>query len=144
MEALYLVCGARRPQLKRDPLGGLDTVTWEPITLTELESLLSRDLAACSESQRDFFARVRVQPVKWRLSPWGDEGGGFWAVAVHGDRVLWYNDIEGGFNVSNFKVRDQIPEDQYWCNQDPLQWALPRLENDHGWRSGPPAGLNGA
>jgi hypothetical protein len=115
-----------------------DSETWEPISLSELESRLLEDLADCSDTQRDFFARVRIQPAKWRLSPWGDAGGGFWAVAAHGDRVLWYNDIEEGFNVSRFEVRGQILDDEYWCNQDPLGWALPRLQGDPGLRRGPP------
>ena len=113
-------------------------MTWEPISLRDLESLLFRDLADCSGAQRDFFGRVRIQPTKWRLSPWGDVGGGFWAMAVHADRVLWYNDIEEGFNVSRFEIPGQIPEDEYWCNQDPLRRALTQLEGEPGPRFGPP------
>ena len=113
-------------------------MTWHPISLTDLQSMLSHDLADCSEEQREFFARASIVPARWRLSPWGDEGGGFWAVAVHEDRVLWYNDIEDGLNVSKFEVTGEIPRDEYWCNQDPLVWALPRLQGEPGTRLGPP------
>jgi hypothetical protein len=41
--------------------------------------------------------------------------------------VLWYNDIEDGFNVSRFVQWGEIPSDEYWCSQDPLQYALPKL-----------------
>jgi hypothetical protein len=116
-------------------------MSWEPISLSELQSMLSRELDDCSDGQREFFARVRITPTKWRLSPWGDEGGGFWAVAVHGRRVLWFNDIEDGFNVSNFEVSGEIPGYEYWCNQDPLCWALPHLEDQTGARLGPPKPL---
>jgi hypothetical protein len=102
-------------------------MTWEPIPLAELEQMIERHLAECSEQQRSFFARVAIPPEKWRQSPYGDCGGGFWAVAVFGDRVLWYNDIEEGFNISKFKRRGEIPRNEYWCNQDRLQWAIPRL-----------------
>ena len=116
-------------------------MTWQPISLGDLESMLLGDLAECSEDQREFFARARIPPGKWRLTPWGDDGGGFWAVAVHEDRVLWYNDIEDGFNVSRFKVPGEIPRDEYWCNQDVLKWALPRLQGDPGTVLGPPEPL---
>ena len=49
-------------------------------------------------------------------------------MAVHADRVIWYNDIEDGFNVSRFEIQGRIPDDEYWCNQDPLRWALAGLE----------------
>ena len=113
-------------------------MTWRPKSLAELQALLSRDLLECSEQQREFFRRIRITPAKWRLSPWGDSGGGFWAVAVHLDRVLWLNDIEDGFNVSRFDVEAEIPRSEYWCNQDPLRWALPRLQGEPGTRIGPP------
>ena len=103
-------------------------MTWHPISLPDLESTVSRELRDCSAEQRAFFARTSVAPAKWHLHPWGDEGGGFWAVAVHQHRVLWYNDIEDGFNVSRFILPGEIPRDEYGCNQDPLRLALPRLE----------------
>jgi hypothetical protein len=87
----------------------------------ELDQIIQRELAACSDEQRAFFGVVAFQPTKWRQSPWGNESGGFWAVAVNEDRVLWYNEIEEGFNVSRFTSRGTIPDNEYWCNQDPLQ-----------------------
>jgi hypothetical protein len=113
-------------------------MTWHPISLADLQAMLSRDLAECSVDQREFFRRASMVPAKWCLAPWGDQGGGFWAVAVHMDRVLWYNDIEDGFNVSRFDIQGEIPRDEYWCNQDSLRWALPRLQGEPGTSSGPP------
>jgi hypothetical protein len=113
-------------------------MSWGPISLVELESLVDRDLAECDEELQAFFSRFRIAPTKWRQSPWGDQGNGFWALAVHRDRVLWYNDIEGGFNVSRFVIRGEIPDDEYWCNQDRLRWALLRLAGDPGINLRPP------
>ncbi|MGE3166372.1 MAG: hypothetical protein AB7O52_15815 [Planctomycetota bacterium] len=113
-------------------------MSWEPITLSALQAMLARDLAECSAEQQEFFGQTSISPSKWGLRPWGDLGGGFWVVAVHLDRVLWYNDIEDGFNVSRFDVQGEIPADEYWCNQDPLRWALPRLQAGLGTRPGPP------
>jgi hypothetical protein len=66
--------------------------------------------------------------------------GGFWAVAVDDDRVLWYNDVEDGFNVSRFARRGEIPRDEYWCNQSSLRQMLPALRGRPGeavadWRT---------
>jgi hypothetical protein len=99
-----------------------------------LEELVERELRDCSPAQQELFARTKTTPSKWELRPWGDEGGGFWVIAVHAARVLWYNDIEEGFNVSRFDVPGRIPGTEYWCNQDELRWALARFGD------GPPEG----
>ena len=111
---------------------------WEPIGLDELQGLMARELEGCAPHRLAAFERVAFAPEKWRQSPWGDAGGGFWAVAADADRVLWYNDIEDGFNVSRFVHRGEIPADGYACNQDTLCQALPRLAYGSGERSGPP------
>src|SRR5690242_11212796 len=98
-------------------LGGLAVMTLGPNERLALEARLSRELSDCSEEQKRFFAQVCISPSRWKLSPWGDASGGFWVVAVHFDRVLWYNDVEDGFNVSRYEVTGQIPEAEYWCNQ---------------------------
>ena len=69
-------------------------------------------LSECSTQQREFFRRASIGPARWRLPPRGDHGGGFRAVAVHLDRVLWYGDIECGFHVSRFDVPGEIPPDE--------------------------------
>jgi hypothetical protein len=69
-----------------------------------------------------FWERIRVRPVKWALPPWGDEGDGFWVVAVAGQECVWYNDIEEGFNVSRFETFGRIAD--YWCNQSELQHCV--------------------
>ena len=119
-------------------------MSWKPMDERELDALVAANLADCPEHERQLFARFRVPARKWQLSPWGDEGGGFWVVAVHRDRVLWYNDIEEGFNVSKYEVAGQIPEGEYWCNQDTLCWALPRLIGDPGPRPGALMPVKGA
>ena len=115
---------------------------WTPVSRAELNDLIAADLRDASDEERAYFNSVAVEPSKWRQSPYGDEGGGFWAVAVDGDRVLWYNDIEEGFNVSRFTVLGTIPDDEYWCNQDQLPWALPNLRGlSRSGNLGPPEPL---
>ena len=67
---------------------------------------------------RVLWGRIKVNPRKWQLPPWGDAGGGFWVVAVVGQQCVYYNDIEGGFNDSPYSLWGHIGE--YGCNQTDL------------------------
>jgi hypothetical protein len=88
---------------------------WVPITREQLLELMSDALGSADDTVKDAWERIRIVPEKWQCSPWGDDGGGFWAVAVKPDEVVWYNDIEEGFNTSPFTTRGVIGE--YRCNQ---------------------------
>lgn len=72
-------------------------MVWRPLSRDQLQGAIARELAECSDEQRAYFKRVAFEPTKWSQSPYGDEGGGFWAVAADDNRVLWYNDIGGRF-----------------------------------------------
>ena len=69
-----------------------------------------------------FWSRIKISPEKWNLSPWGDEGGGFWVVAVMGQECIYFNDIEDGFNISHYRVFGHI--DNYYCDQTELQHCI--------------------
>jgi hypothetical protein len=99
-------------------------MVWQAISRESLDDMIEQGLSEATAEERALFARTAVTPTKWQLSPWGDLGGGFWVVAVMDDRVLCYNDIEHGFNVSRFTNFGTIPSADYWCNQDELRWAL--------------------
>lgn len=99
----------------------------QPLDLAELEAQIAHELRACAPAQRDWFSRIRIQPERWELKPWGDEGGGFWVVAICGRHAIWYNDIEEGFEVSSFEQRGSFLPQAYGCNQDELRLALLRL-----------------
>ncbi|AFD07185.1 hypothetical protein [Solitalea canadensis] len=72
-----------------------------------------------------FWRLIRIEPEKWSEEEFGKEGGGFWVVAIYGRKVIWYNDIEEGFNVSDYKSYGVI--DDYSCEQDDLNWTLIKL-----------------
>jgi hypothetical protein len=72
-----------------------------------------------------FWEAVRIPPEKWVQHPYGDGGGGFWVVGVLGSRVVWFNDLEHGFNVSDYKSAGKIAD--YWCDQHPLEVVLQQL-----------------
>lgn len=98
---------------------------WDPISLKELNDLITQSVAQMEAPARDLWELVRLdRPVKWQLSPWGDEGGGFWVVAILGQKAVWYNDIEDGFNVSRYSTSGLLNE--YWCSHDELHHVVNR------------------
>lgn len=97
-------------------------MTWQPLAELELWDLMNEAWDRMSIEQRRLWEQIRVSPTKWKLDPWGDQGGGFWVIAVIGNTVLWYNDIENGFNRSKYSTIGTI--DEYCCNQDELEWTV--------------------
>ena len=78
-------------------------------------------------AEKHFWDAIAIPPTKWQQHPFGDLGNGFWAVGVIGKSVVWYNDIEDGFNISAYETFGIIPESEYWCNQDDLEWPIRHL-----------------
>lgn len=65
---------------------------------------------------------IQITPEKSTQHLWGDEGEGFWGVALIRNCCLYFNDIENGYNWSRFTVYGTI--DEYWCNQDTIPQAI--------------------
>ncbi|MEO0854756.1 MAG: hypothetical protein AAFY15_14820, partial [Cyanobacteria bacterium J06648_11] len=109
---------------------------WEPIGKADLLKEIDRGYRAMSPPQKRLWKAICIAPRKWHQHPWGDEGGGFWVVAILGETAIWYNDIEEGFNRSRYSEYGTL--DDYWCNQDELNEAMQHLfhEIQMGARSG--------
>lgn len=114
---------------------------WSPKTEPEILDELNRSWERMSLPQRKLWEVIKIEPMKWSQCPWGTEGGGFWVVAIFGRTVIWFNDIEEGFNRSSYDKYGTISE--YWCNQDELEWILQHVldEIKDGFSSGGYAGL---
>ncbi|WP_444930920.1 hypothetical protein ACJJIF_03810 [Microbulbifer sp. SSSA002] len=90
--------------------------TWKPIDEVEILQKTENARWLLEGIPKDFWKLIRLDhPEKWSQHPWGDEGNGFWVVGVMGNRCIYYNDIEDGFNISMFKSWGTIEE--YYCNQ---------------------------
>lgn len=100
-------------------------MTWTPITRDELGELIRRGQDAMGPELLRLWRAIMIDPVKWQEAGYGAEGGGFWVVAIIGKQVLWYNDIEDGFNVSGYSEHGRIG--QYFCNRSALQWEVKYL-----------------
>jgi len=117
---------------------------WQAISEDRLLSLLNEARMRMSWPERRFWDAISIPPHKWQQHPFGEFGGGFWVVAVVGPQVVWYNDIEDGFNRSRFQQFGTIPEDEYGCNQDVLELPIRQLlswittGHDVAARFGPP------
>jgi hypothetical protein len=101
------------------------SATWTPISSEELKKEIDSGITKISSRARALWSILRVTPQKWVLSPWGDEGGGFWVVATGGENCIYYNDIEDGFNVSRYTQHGIIAD--YFCSHDELQWVVHRM-----------------
>jgi hypothetical protein len=94
-------------------------VDWQPITEAALRKRIAQGVKRMDARARRLWDAIRIEPEKWQLPPYGDAGGGFWVVAIVGRSVVWYNDIEEGFNRSRYSAYGRI--DDYWRNDDELE-----------------------
>ena len=97
-------------------------MSWEPITQQELKKKLDEAVLRMDSNQRKLWNIIKIELEKWSEPTNGAAGNGFWIVAIFGNKVIWYNDIEEGFNCSPYTKFGTIGE--YWCNQDNLEWTI--------------------
>lgn len=102
-------------------------MVWKAITEKEIEYKLKEASDRMSKEQKNFWNAICITPEKWKQTPYGDNSAGFWAVAVLGKIVVWYNDIEDGFNYSRYLNYGII--DEYMSNQDSLELVINQLLN---------------
>lgn len=96
---------------------------WQPISLNDFETLLGEELENCQPEEQALFERTKLPVGRLRMRDTAYLETAY-VVARYGDEILYYNDIEGGFNTSPVDDAGAILE--YWCNQDTLQGALYR------------------
>lgn len=97
-------------------------MTWKPATIEQVKAIVAQASASFDAEQCVAFERYRVEPFVaklHRLDEWEDAV----VVARKDDRVIYWEDVEEGFNESPM-ADDRILEG--WCNQDMLGVALNR------------------
>ena len=118
---------------------------WEPISEIELIDEIQKTETELNGELWNFWQLIKIEPNKWDEPTFGNEGGGFWVVAICGKKVIWYNDIEEGFNISNYSKIGLI--DGYYCNQDKLNhsviilYDLVKFGGEISGQAGPPKPL---
>ncbi len=98
---------------------------WKPISIEKLSEMIINEELEMDHSELRLWDAIKIDPNKWEEPTYGGEGGGFWVSAIIGNVVLWYNDIEDGWNVSNWKKYGHI--DHYSCNQSSLREAMSHI-----------------
>jgi hypothetical protein len=97
-------------------------MNWRATTESEIWDMINNSYERMNPDQKKCWESIKVMPEKWQQEPYGNEGNGFWIVALIGNTVIWFNDIEDGFNRSSYTKFGTI--DEYWCNQDQLEWTV--------------------
>ncbi len=99
--------------------------SWKPISLSDLHQEIEKGIGLMTNEQLSLWHKIALKPEKWIENENGDLGGGFWIVAIVENKVIWYNDIEDGFNISKYSNYGEI--DEYWANDDELQWIIHKI-----------------
>lgn len=100
---------------------------WTPVK----ETTIRKDIAYCGDLLFDqpaclqFWEYIQIIPEKWTEKTMGQVGGGFWVVAIIGKSVIYYNDIEEGYNRSPYTRYGEI--DAYNCGQLQLHEIIESL-----------------
>ncbi len=106
---------------------------WSPITPAELEILINHELETCTREQRQVFEDHRVLLRRAVLVRYERQEEAF-IVAQRGDEVMYYEDLETGFNFSLLSEDGSIRESG--CNESRLgnavnRWLVP-IKEPHG------------
>ncbi|MBW3524041.1 hypothetical protein [Chryseobacterium sp. NKUCC03_KSP] len=100
---------------------------WTPIN----EEIIKKDVEYCNDilfnkpSCLKFWEYIKITPEKWQENTMGKDGGGFWVIAILGKSVIYYNDIEEGYNLSTFRDYGKI--ENYNCSQMELHEMIESL-----------------
>jgi len=108
-------------------------MAWKPATIDEVKDILRADLKRCNPKQIEIFQQYSVEPYFAPIVRYGKEENVV-VVAQKSDEVIYWEDVEEGFNISLAGPGGRIVE--HWCNQDDLSVALNRLIQSRERRTG--------
>ncbi len=89
--------------------------------LAHVKREVESNLSLCDSEQLDVFSKYSVQPYFASISRYGRVEQVV-VVARKKDEVIYWEDVEEGFNVSSLGHDGSILD--HWCNQDELGLAL--------------------
>jgi hypothetical protein len=94
---------------------------WLPASIEDVKAIVAEDLRGCDPEQIATWNRYTVEPFLAPIVRYG-EMESLVVVARRGNDVIYWEDIEDGFNVSPIAGDGRILE--HWCNHDELKHAL--------------------
>lgn len=96
-------------------------ISGKPATVEEVMRIVQRDMARFDAKQRAVFRRYKVDPHSASIVRYGNPETVV-VVAQRDNEVIYWEDVEEGFNLSRISDKGLILE--HWCNQDDLGLAL--------------------
>lgn len=78
------------------------------VTAAQLRGRLLMEEAALAEDWLAFWESITIEPEVWSAPVSADAGFGFWALAVHDGRVVWFDSLREGFAVSGWSRPGEI------------------------------------
>ena len=96
---------------------------WQPATIDEVKRIVIEDEGACSIDELEAFRRYAVDPYFASINRYGNSEHVV-VVARKSEEVMYWEDVEEGFNISSTDATGAILE--HYCNQDELAIAIRR------------------
>jgi hypothetical protein len=97
--------------------------TWSPAPRSHVEDILSRQLGELAPNEREAFEAIRI-PIR-QVAIADDSGHSVYVVAEYNDRVVYWEDVEEGWNATHLNWAGRIPSRGY--EQDDLRALVYRL-----------------
>ena len=97
---------------------------WEPISKLELTKEIDVQCAPLDDDELDFLNSIKVELEKVKILRSGDIEY-VYIVAKLGDTIIFYEDIEEGFEIATLNKNGVISD--YGCNQFTVQHVVNQL-----------------
>jgi hypothetical protein len=105
-----------------------------PLSRHELDSIIAKVLDQYDQDIRAAWARIRIEPEKWRCKVSSESFAEFWVLAQKDGEVLWFNDVEDVFVWSAYTSRGTIDEysfDEYSSDCRSFTEIIERIAQQH-------------
>ncbi len=102
---------------------------WQPATVEAVKRIIEGDLKACNGKQVAVYEKYSVEPYHAPILRYG-EMESVVVVAQRQDEVIYWEDVEEGFNCSAVGTDGRVLE--HLCNQDELRLALNKWVEGEG------------
>jgi hypothetical protein len=99
-------------------------MNWMPISKDALENEIASQCNGMSDEDLVFFNKIRVPLESVKIERWGNSESVF-VVAKAGAAIIFYEDIEEGFEISELNEQGAISD--YRANQFTLQHVINQL-----------------
>ena len=103
--------------------------TWEPLSDSDFIKLFDKQYQELNETEREAFNRYRVTPRKAMIRRSSQAADEFvFVVAQASDGVLYFDDVEYGFNISTVDESGKVlvpGGSQYTLKEAVIQWMVP-------------------